>query len=113
MAGRDGSEAFDDGFGLFAREGAERLRRLGAVAAEARHDLERRVVVGSLEDLDDVVAAERHPDADELAARLLDLALAVLDPVAPRGQAHATLRRPAHQRDVVRHRLYLLRRCAS
>ena len=67
-----------------------KARRVSVCSApwrlEPRHDLERGLVVGRLEDLDDVVAAERHPDADELAAGLLDLALAVLDPVAPRGQ---------------------------
>jgi len=68
-----------------------------------RDDLERGLVVGGLEDLDHVVAAERHPDADELPAGLLDLSLAVLDPVTPRRQSHPSLRRPAHQVDVVRH----------
>jgi hypothetical protein len=56
-----------------------------------------------VEHLDDVVTAERHPDADQLAADLLDLALAVFDSVAPRRQAGSSLRRPAHERDVVRH----------
>ena len=61
------------------------------------------LVVGRFEDLDDVVATHRHEHADELAAGLVDDALALLDPLAPRGQAGDALRRPAHQRDVVRH----------
>src|SRR5947209_3092683 len=77
------SQLLDDVFRLVAGERSERLGLLRAVVAELRDDLERRVVVRSLEDLDHVVAAERHPDADELSARLLDLPLAVLDPVAP------------------------------
>ena len=56
-----------------------------------------------LEDLDDVVAAERDVDADELPAGLLDDPLALLDPLAPGRQPRDALRGPAHQRDVVRH----------
>src|SRR5947207_169063 len=93
----------DDLLGLVASEGAEGLGVLGAVALELQDDLGRRLVVGRLEDLDDVVAAERHVDADELAAGLGDRALAVLDALAPGGQPGDALRRPAHQRDVVRH----------
>src|SRR5205823_11987530 len=97
------SQLLDDAFRLVAGECAERLGLLRAVVAELRDDLERRVIVRSLEDLDHVVATERHLDADELSARLLDLPLAVLDPVAPGRQAEPPLRRPAHERDVVRH----------
>jgi hypothetical protein len=70
---------------------------------ELHQDLDRDRVVGRLEDLDDVVAAERHIDADELAAGRLDDPLALLDPLAPRRQAGDALRRPTHQRDVVGH----------
>src|SRR5262249_10826931 len=60
-------------------------------------------VVRRVENLDDVVAAERHIHADERAAGLVDDPLPLLDPLAPGGQARDSLRRPAHQRDVVRH----------
>ena len=43
---------------------AQGLGVLGAVALELHQDLGGVVVVGRLEDLDDVVAAERHVDAD-------------------------------------------------
>src|SRR4029079_13930792 len=90
-------------FGLVARERAQRLGLLGAVVAELRDDLERGVVVGGLEDLHHVVAAQSHPDTAKPPTGFLDLPLAVLDPVAPGGQAHATLRRPANERDVLLH----------
>src|SRR5437016_5621283 len=107
------SQLADDPFRLLARERAQRLGLLAAGCAELCDDLERDLVVGRLEHLDDVVAAERHPNADELPARLLDQPLAVLDAVAPRRQPGASLRRPAHERDVVRHgRAYLLSPCA-
>src|SRR6266516_6101740 len=96
-------ELLDDVLSLVTGECPQRLGLHGAVVAELRHDLERRVVVGSLEDLDDVVAAERHPDAHQLPARILDLPLAVLDPVAPGRKPHPPLRSPADERDVVRH----------
>src|SRR5207248_8692483 len=80
---RPSSQLADDLFGLVARERAQRLRVLAAGLAELRHDLERGLVVGRLEHLDDVVAAERHPDADELPAGLLDQPFAVLDAVSP------------------------------
>src|SRR5262249_44125853 len=86
-APRSPPELLDDAFGLFLRERAQGLGLLGAVAAQPGHDLERRLVVRRLEDLDDVVAAQRHPDPHEPPAGLLDLPLAVLDPVAPRGQS--------------------------
>src|SRR5438270_4913624 len=81
-------ELADDLLGLLTRERAERLGLLAALRLQPRDDLERDLVVRRLEHLDDVVAAERHPDADELAARLLDGALAVLDAIAPRRQSH-------------------------
>src|SRR5919204_4151355 len=93
----------DDLFGLRAREGSERLRVLGAVALQLHQDLRRRLVVWRLEDLDDVVAAERHVDADEAAPGLGDDPLAVLDALAPGGQTRDALRGPTHQRHVVRH----------
>src|SRR5579864_7262657 len=96
-------ELLDDLLGLVAGERAQCLGLLAAAGAELRHDLERDLVVRGLEDLDDVVAPERHPHADELPARLLDYVLAVLDPLAPRRQARAARCRPAHERDVVRH----------
>src|SRR5437763_14468055 len=96
-------EPADDRLGLVAREGAKGLGVLGAVALELQDDLGRGLVVRGLEDLDDVVAAERDVDADELAAGLGDRALAVLDALAPSGKSGNALRRPAHQRDVVRH----------
>ena len=68
-----------------------------------RDDLERDLVVGRLEHLDDVVAAERHPDADERSARLLDRPLALFHAVAPGGEPVRPCVRPAHQRDVVGH----------
>ncbi len=76
---------------------------LGAVALEPHQDLGRLVVVRSLEDLDHVVAAERHVDADQPPARLFDDPLALLDPLPPRRKPCHSLRGPAHQRDVVGH----------
>src|SRR6185437_14247530 len=102
---RHDSELLDDVLRLLAGERAQRLRLLSSVVAELRDDLEGRVVVGRLEDLDHVVAPQRHPDADELPAGLLDLPRAVLDPVAPGGEPHPPLRGPADERDVVRHAL--------
>ena len=62
----------DDRFGLFAREGAEGFRADGPVTCELEDDAIRSLVVGRLEDLDDVLAAERHVDVDELPAAVLD-----------------------------------------
>src|SRR5213593_3936119 len=107
------SELPDDRFRLVARERAQRLRLLGTVPLELRDDLERRIVVRRLEHLDHVVLAERHPDADELPARLLDRPLALLDAVAPCRETHAALGRPLHQRDVVRHPSLSSHPCAS
>src|ERR671938_550462 len=103
------SEPLDDVLGLLAREGPERLGLLGAVSLELHQDLDRDLVVGRLEDLDDVVAAERDVDADQRPARLLDRPLALLDALAPGGEACDALRRPAHQRDVVRHAAIMAR----
>jgi hypothetical protein len=55
------------------------------VPLELHQDLGRSVVVGRLEDLDHVVAPERHVDTDELPAGLLDDPLALLDALAPGG----------------------------
>jgi 23S rRNA pseudouridine2605 synthase len=76
---------------------------LCAVALELHQDLGGRLVVGGLEDLDHVVAAERDIDPDQAPARRLDHVLALFDPLAPGGQARDALRSPAHQRHVVRH----------
>src|SRR5262249_59289549 len=86
-----------------AGEGLPGLGGLGAEALELHQDLDGRLVVRRVEDLDDVVAAERHVHADELAACLVDDALALLDPLAPGRQPRDALSRPAHQRHVVRH----------
>src|SRR5437588_12359007 len=94
-------ELADDLLRLFTRERTQRLGVLGAVAVELHQDLDRDLVVGSLEDLDDVVAAERDVDADQLAARVRDDLLALLDALAPLRQARIALRPPAHQRDVM------------
>ena len=64
---------------------------LGAVALELHQDLGGVVVVWRLEDLDHVVAAEGHVDPDQLASGLLDDPLALLDPLAPGGQARDSL----------------------
>src|SRR4051794_34939658 len=77
----------DDPLGLLARERAQRLRVLGAEALELHQDLDGELVGRRLEDLDDVVAPERDVDADQAAARLLDHALALLDPLAPAREA--------------------------
>src|SRR5262245_45934613 len=98
------SQLADDLLCLFARERSQRLGVLGAVAVELHQDLDRDVVVGRLEDLDHVVAAERDVHAHERSAGLGDDLLALLDPLAPLRQPRVALRRPAHQRDVVRHR---------
>src|SRR5262249_15894840 len=81
----------------------ERLGVSGAVALELEDDLRRGLVVRGFEDLDDVVTPEGDIDTDERPARLGDRPLAFLDAVAPGGQPGDALRRPAHQRHVVRH----------
>jgi hypothetical protein len=58
---------------------------LGAVALELHQDLGGGVVVGRLEDLDYVVAAEGDVDADERAAGLFDDPLALLDALRQAG----------------------------
>ena len=58
-----------------------------AVALELHQDLDGDFVVGRLEDLDDVVPSQRHVDADEAPAGLLDRPLALLDTLAPARQA--------------------------
>src|SRR5437868_625973 len=73
------------------------------MALELQDDLGRGFVVGRLEDLDDVISAERDVDADEAAAGPGDDPLAILDALAPGRQAGDALRGPAHQRHVVRH----------
>src|SRR5712691_7882907 len=97
------SEPADDLLGFLARERAQSLRVLGAETLEFEEDLDGELVVGGLEDLDDVVAAEGHVHADEAPARVLDDALSLLDTLAPGRQARDALRRPAHERDVMRH----------
>src|SRR5205085_10393181 len=104
-SGRALLDLADDLFGFVASEGAQRFRVLGAVALQLHDDLGRGLVVGCLEDLDHVVAAERDVDADEGSARLRNRALPVLDALAPRRQAGDALGRPAHQRHVVGHEL--------
>jgi hypothetical protein len=76
---------------------------LCAEPLELHQDLHRHRVVGCLEDLHHVVAAERHVDADQRPARRFDDVLAFLDALAPGRQAGDPLRRPAHEGDVVRH----------
>ena len=93
----------DDRFGLVAGEAAERLGRDAAVPHDREEDLGGGLVVGRLEDLDQVVAAEGHERVDELAAALLDRALGLLDAVAPGGHAADAAGRPLHQRDVDGH----------
>ncbi len=88
----------------------KRLGVLGAVAVELHQDLDRHLVVGSLEDLDDVVAAECDVHADERSSGAFDDPLALLDPLAPARQSGEALRRPAHERDVVRHVANICRR---
>src|SRR5439155_8447993 len=85
------SQPADDLLRFLARERAQRLGVLRAVALELHHDLDRDLVVGCLEDLDDVVAPERDVDADELPAGLLDRELPLLDALAPSRQARETL----------------------
>ena len=97
-------ERLDDPLGLFARERAEGLRCHLAVLGDLDEDLVRGLVVGRLEDLDDVVAPERHVGVDEPAAAGLDRPLGLLDPVAPGRNAGHPLRGELHQGDVDRHR---------
>ena len=78
-------ELANDFFRFFARERAEGLRVLGAIALELEHDLHRKVVVRRAEDLDDVIAPERHVDADQLPSRVFDHPLAFFDALAPAG----------------------------
>src|SRR5262249_6747558 len=103
-SGGSSSKLADDLLRFLARERAQRLGVLGAVAVQLHQDLDRDVVVGRLEDLHDVVAAERHVHTDQLAAGVGDDPLALLDALPPLRQARVALRRPAHQGDVVRHR---------
>src|SRR5262245_10238058 len=90
----------DDVLRLVPREGPERLGRDISVLRDADQDLGRSLVVRGLEDLDDVVTAERDEDVDEAAPALLDLSLALLEAVPPGGEAAQAPRRPLHQRDV-------------
>ncbi len=73
------------------------------MARDCEQDLVRGLVVGRLEDLDEVIASERDVGVQKPPAALLDLALALLDPVAPGREAADAVRRPFHQRDVDRH----------
>ena len=72
-------------------------------AADGQEDLVRGLVVGRLEDLDDVVAAEGHVRVDEAAAPRLDRLLGLLDAVAPGRHAGHAVRGPLHEGDVDRH----------
>ena len=55
------------------------------MARDGDEDLVRRLVVGRLEDLDDVVAAERHVRVEQPAAALLNNLFRLLHAVAPGG----------------------------
>ena len=96
-------DVLDDRLGLVAAEAAEGLRVDASVLRDGEEDLVGGLVVGRVEDLDQVVAAERDVRVDQLPAALADLPLRLLDPVAPGGEAADPLRRPLHQRDVDRH----------
>src|SRR3954463_2824610 len=84
-------QASDDLLGFFAREGPQGLGVLRAETLQLHQDLDRELVVGRLEDLDDVVTAHRDEQADERASRLVDDALAFLDPLAPRRKSRDAL----------------------
>src|SRR5262245_55119970 len=99
---RSGLEPPDDLLRLLPRERPQRLGVLRAEALELHQHLDRDLVVGRLEDLDDVVAPERDVDADQLPAGGLDHPLPLLDPFAPARQPGSARRGPAHEGDVVR-----------
>ena len=98
---------------LVARECPQGLRRPAAVLLQLRDDLEGDRIIGRLEDLHDVVLAERDVDADELAACALDRPLALFDAVTPGRGSRSTRRGPLQERDVVRHRPYLVSRASQ
>ena len=88
----------------------ERLQLGAAARAERERDLRDRRSVGRLDDVDEVVLAERRPLVQDLCPELLDVLVDLAEAARVRLQCLDALRRQGRQHQIGRHHRLLLAR---